>query len=91
MIGTYRKRHLGWQERHKQRHRDEKVQLRLWIKQTLVKYACNAEVLGLIPQLRRSLGEGNGNPLQYSCLENTMDREEPGELLSTGSQRVEHD
>ena len=30
--------------------------------------------LGLIPGLRRSPGEGNGNPLQYSCLENPMDR-----------------
>ena len=29
---------------------------------------------GLIPGSGRSLGEGNGNPLQYSCLENTMDR-----------------
>ena len=29
---------------------------------------------GLIPGLGRSLGEGNGNPLQYSCLENPMDR-----------------
>ena len=29
---------------------------------------------GLIPGLRRSLGEGNGNPLQYYCLENPMDR-----------------
>ena len=31
--------------------------------------------LGLIPGLGRSLGEGNGNLLQYSCLENPMDRE----------------
>ena len=30
--------------------------------------------LGLIPGLGRSPGEGNGNPLQYSCLENPMDR-----------------
>ena len=30
---------------------------------------------GLIPGLGRSYGEGNGNPLQYSCLENSMDRE----------------
>ena len=30
--------------------------------------------VGLIPQLRRSPGEGNDNPLQYSCLGNTMDR-----------------
>ena len=29
---------------------------------------------GLIPGLGRSLGEGNGNPLQYSCLGNPMDR-----------------
>ena len=29
---------------------------------------------GLIPVSGRSLGEGNGNPLQYSCLENSMDR-----------------
>ena len=38
-----------------------------------------------IPGSGRSLGEGNGNPLQYSCLENPMD-EEPGRLQSTGSQ-----
>ena len=30
--------------------------------------------VGSIPRLRRSPGEGNGNPLQYSCLENPMDR-----------------
>ena len=35
---------------------------------------CNAEGLGLIPGLGRSPGEGNGNPFQYSCLENPMDR-----------------
>ena len=32
--------------------------------------ACNAGDLGSIPGLRRSPGEGTGNPLQYSCLEN---------------------
>ena len=36
--------------------------------------ACNAEDLGLTPGSGRSPGEGNGNPLQYSCLENPMDR-----------------
>ena len=36
--------------------------------------ACNAGNLGSIPGLRRSPGEGNGNPFQYSCLENPMDR-----------------
>ena len=35
--------------------------------------ASNAEDLGLIPGSGRSPGEGNGNPLQYSCLENPMD------------------
>ena len=37
--------------------------------------ACSAGDLGLIPGSGRSPGEGNGNPLQYSCLENPMDRE----------------
>ena len=36
--------------------------------------ACNAGDLGLIPGSERSPGEGNGNPLQYSCLENSMGR-----------------
>ena len=35
--------------------------------------ACNVGDLGSIPGLGRSPGEGNGNPLQYSCLENFMD------------------
>ena len=38
------------------------------------KSACNAGDPGLIPELGRSPGEGNGNPFQYSCLENSMDR-----------------
>ena len=36
--------------------------------------ACNVGDPGLIPGLGRSLGEGKDNPLQYSCLENPMDR-----------------
>ena len=36
--------------------------------------ACNAGDPGSIPGSGRSLGEGNGNSLQYSCLENPMDR-----------------
>ena len=36
--------------------------------------ACNAGGLGSIPGSGRSSGQGNGNPLQYSCLENPMDR-----------------
>jgi len=37
-------------------------------------FACNAGDLGLIPGLGRSPREGNGNLIQYSCLENSMDR-----------------
>ena len=36
--------------------------------------ACNVGDLGLTPGSGRSPGEGDGNPLQYSCLENPMDR-----------------
>jgi len=36
--------------------------------------ASNARDLGSIPELGRFPGEGNGNPLKYSCLENSMDR-----------------
>ena len=36
--------------------------------------ACNAGDLGSIPGLGRSPGGGHGNPLRYSCLENSMDR-----------------
>ena len=39
--------------------------------------ACNAGDPGLIPGSGRSPGEGNGNPLQYSCLENSMDVRSP--------------
>ena len=45
--------------------------------------------VGSIPGLGRSPGEGTGNPLQYSCLENPTDQE-PGGLQSMGSQRVGH-
>ena len=36
--------------------------------------ACNAADMSLIPQMGRSPGEGDGYPLEYSCLENPMDR-----------------
>ena len=42
--------------------------------------ACIVGNLGLIPELGRSPGEGNGYPLQFSCLENSL-----------GSQKVGHD
>ena len=50
----------------------------------------NAGDLGSIPESGRSPGEGNGNPLQYSCLKNPMGLD-PGGLQSIGSQRVGHD
>ena len=46
--------------------------------------------VGSVPGSRGSPGEGDGNPLQYSCLGNPMDRG-AGRLQSTGSQRVRHD
>ena len=36
--------------------------------------ACNSRDSGSIPGSGKSLGEGNGNPLQYSCLENPVDK-----------------
>ena len=59
----------------------------------MVNLPANAEApgdIGSIPGWGRPPGEGNGNPLQYSCLENPMD-EEPGGLQSMGLQRVGHD
>ena len=52
--------------------------------------ACNVGDLVSIPGSGRSPGEGNGNPLQYSCLGNPW-TEEPGGLQSMGSQRVGHE
>ena len=46
--------------------------------------------VGLIRGQGRSLGGGDGNPLQYSHQENYMDKE-PGRLWSMGSQRDRHD
>ena len=44
------------------------------VAQMVKSLSCNTGDLGTIPGLGRSPGEGNGNPLQYSCLENPMDR-----------------
>ena len=46
---------------------------------------------GSILGLGRSLEEGNGNRLQYSCLESSLDRETWWATQSMGSQRVGHD
>ena len=55
--------------------------------------ACNAGDPGLLPGSRRFPGEGNGYPLQYSCLEKSMDREfhgQPDRPQSMRSQRIRH-
>ena len=52
-------------------HRTSETSL---VAQTVKASAYSVGDLGLIPGLGRSPGEGNGNPLQYSCLENPMDR-----------------
>ena len=44
---------------------------------------------GSIPGLGRSSEGGHGNPLQYSCLENPMDRGEPGGLQSMGCKKYD--
>ena len=51
--------------------------------------ACNVGDTGSVPGWGRSPGEGHGNPLQQSCLENPK-TEEPDGLQSIGSQRVRH-
>ena len=51
--------------------------------------ACHAEDAGSIPGSGRSPGEGNGNPFQYSCLENPMDRE-AWQVTIHGVTRVRH-
>ena len=52
--------------------------------------ACNAEDRDSIPGSERSPGEGNSNPLQYSCLENPMGRG-PWQAEVRGVTRVRHD
>ena len=53
--------------------------------------ACNVGDLGSIPGLGRSPGGGDGNPLQYSCLENPHGQKSlAGYIQSTGSRRIRH-
>ena len=53
--------------------------------------ARNAGDRGSIPGLGSSPAEGNGNPLQYSCLENSMDRGAWQATVQWGRKRVGHD
>ena len=54
------------------------------------KSAYNARDLGSVPESERSSGKGNGNPLQYSCLEDSMDRRAWWASVH-GVARVRHD
>ena len=51
---------------------------------------CYAGDVGSAPGSGIPSAEGNGNPLQYSCLGNSMDREDPGMLQTMGFKRVRH-
>ena len=65
--------------------------MQLWAASQVVQgkeSACQAGEVGSIPGLGTSPGEGSGDPLQYSCLENPMDY---SRLQSMVSQRVGHD
>ena len=62
-------------------------QLVLMVKNLLAN-AGDIKDMGSNPGSGRSPGEGNGKPLQYSCLKNSTDRKEPSRLQSLGSQRV---
>ena len=53
--------------------------------------ACSVGDPGSMPGSGRSPGEGHGNPLQYSCLQNSMDTEAWRAIQSMGLQRVGHD
>ena len=61
-----------------------------WVKnQAAVQETQEMQILS-IPGSGRFSGGGHSNPLQYSCLENPMDYEEPGWLQSIASQRIGH-
>ena len=61
-----------------------------FLRSSVSKSACKAGDLTLISGPARSPGEGNGNPLQYSCLENLMDREAKQAIVHEVA-RVGHD
>ena len=74
-MGQYERRERGEvPDSTERRNRQEEVSQEVSSGSDGKESACNVGDLGLIPGLGRSPGEGNGNPLQYSCLENPMDR-----------------
>ena len=74
-------------------HKERCNQGQVWaslVAQMVKNLPANAGDLGSIPGWGRSPGEGHGNPLQYSCLENPMDKRSLGATVY-GSQIVGHD
>ena len=66
----------------------------LWaflVVQQVKNLSANAEDTGLIPQSGRYPGEGNGNPFQYSCLGNPMDKGAWQGVSPWGHKRIRHD
>jgi len=64
------------------------------VKKKKTKTVCNTETagdVGLIPGLKRFPGGRHGNPLQYSCLENPMDREALWAIVHRISKLFRHD
>ena len=59
---------------HQGSHTNKKQSINIPVAQMVKKFACNVGDPGSIPGPGRSSGEGNHYPLQYSCLENSMDR-----------------
>ena len=85
----------GWLDKFDDRQRDRKREVDTQIDRQMIglpwwlngkESICQAEDAGLIPGSGKLLGEGNGNPLQYSCLGNPW-TEEPGWLQSMGLQK----
>ena len=64
--------HLSWVALHNMAH--SFTELDHAVSQVISLFSYNAGDPGSIPGVGRSPGEGNGNPLQYYCLENPMDR-----------------
>ena len=64
--------------------------LSLWLAWQRIHLPCRRLTAGQTPGLRKSPGEGNGSPLQYSCLGNAMDRE-AWRAIVHGVARVRHD
>ena len=74
VIGETQVRSLGWQDLEKEMATHSIILRATLVAQMVKNLPANVGDLGSIAGWERSPGEENGNPLQYSCLENPMDR-----------------